>query len=152
MSVIIRECTSPEDPDWLAQRIALWPEDNRAAHLVDMARLCAEPARFAQFIAYSVQGEARGFIEVALRIDYVNGTESSPVGFVEGVYVVPEARRQGIARALVAGAERWALSRGCTEMASDALLDNHVSHATHLALGFQETERVVYFRKLLTPR
>jgi aminoglycoside 6'-N-acetyltransferase I len=152
MSVIIRKCTSPEDPAWLAFRLALWPEDDQAAHLADMARLCAEPDRFGQLIAYSEQGEALGFVEVALRIDYVNGTESSPVGFVEGIYVLPEARRQGIARALVAAAERWALSRGCTEMASDALLDNLVSHAMHLALGFQEAERVVFFRKLLTRR
>jgi aminoglycoside 6'-N-acetyltransferase I len=36
------------------------------------------------------------------------------------------------------------------ELASDALLDNNGSHAMHEALGFTETERVVYFRKALT--
>jgi aminoglycoside 6'-N-acetyltransferase I len=35
------------------------------------------------------------------------------------------------------------------ELASDADIANAVSHATHRALGFQETERVVYFRKVL---
>lgn len=34
-------------------------------------------------------------------------------------------------------------------MASDALLDNAGSHAFHEAVGFEETERVVYFRKSL---
>jgi aminoglycoside 6'-N-acetyltransferase I len=34
-------------------------------------------------------------------------------------------------------------------MASDAFLDNSASHQMHGALGFSETERVVYFRKSL---
>ncbi len=34
--------------------------------------------------------------------------------------------------------------------ASDALLENEASHALHLALGFQETERVIFFRKSLS--
>jgi aminoglycoside 6'-N-acetyltransferase I len=79
----------------------------------------------------------------------LNGTDSSPVAFVEGIYVVPEARRMGTARALVAAAERWAANKGCRKIASDAGLENETSHAMHRALGFQETERVVFFRKLL---
>lgn len=147
---MIRECTSPEQPGWLELRLVLWPHDDRAAHLVEMARFCAEPGRFGQFIAYSKQGETRGLIEVALRTDYVNGTQSSPVAFLEAIYVVPEVRRRGVARSLVRTAEQWALSRGCTEFASDAFIENHSSHAMHRAFGFQETERVVFFRKLLT--
>ena len=96
-----------------------------------------------------VSGNALGLVEVALRSDYVNGTNSSPVGFLEGIYVVPQARRQGVARMLVAEAERWAASVGCSEFASDALIDNTRSHAMHVALGFEETERVVFFRKAL---
>jgi aminoglycoside 6'-N-acetyltransferase I len=41
------------------------------------------------------------------------------------------------------------MSMGCSEFASDTLLDNVESHKFHAALGFQETERVVYFRKIL---
>lgn len=114
-----------------------------------MATFVAAPERFAQFIACSGEREPLGFIEVALRSDYVNGTESSPVAFLEGIYVVPHARRSGIARQLVTAAERWALDRGCREFASDAQIDNTGSHAMHARLGFAETERVVYFRKLL---
>ena len=33
------------------------------------------------------------------------------------------------------------------ELASDAGIDNTVSHGMHTGLGFEETERVVYFRK-----
>lgn len=80
---------------------------------------------------------------------HVNGTESSPVAFLEGIYVVPEARRTGIAASLVSAVCRWAQNAGCQELASDALLENQVSHAAHRALGFEETERVVFFRKAL---
>src|SRR5205814_1792245 len=107
------------------------------------------PERFAQLVQYDDAGTAVGLVEVAIRTDYVNGTESSPVAFLEGIYVVPEARRSGVARQLVAEAERWARSVGCTELASDAQLENTESHTMHAALGFVETERVVYFKKAL---
>jgi aminoglycoside 6'-N-acetyltransferase I len=80
----------------------------------------------------------------------VNGCETSPVAFLEEIYVEPWARRQGVARRLVGVVQQWARQMSCSEMASDALLENTDSHGMHLALGFEETERVVYFRKLLT--
>ena len=101
------------------------------------------------FVAYGDGGEPIGFIEASLRSDYVNGTSSSPVGFIEGLYVVERARGRGVGRALVQAAERWAREHGCREMASDVLLENESGHAAHRALGFEETDRVVYFRKNL---
>ena len=116
-----------------------------------MATFCANPDRFAQFVAYDAKRRAVGLIEVAARGDYVNGTRTSPVAFLEGIYVVPDARRRGVARELVACAERWASSLGIREFASDARIENEASHAMHRHLGFGETERVVYFRKDLGP-
>jgi aminoglycoside 6'-N-acetyltransferase I len=46
--------------------------------------------------------------------------------------------------------ETWGRTQGCSEFASDALLENSDSHSMHRALGFEETERVVYFRKSLS--
>jgi len=112
-----------------------------------MSAFCANPDRFAQFVAFDGARNAVGFVEVALRSDYVNGTTTSPVAFLEGIYVVPHARLKGVARALVARAEQWAVSVGCSEFASDARLENAASHAMHRSLGFSETDRVVYFRK-----
>ncbi|KFI05240.1 aminoglycoside 6'-N-acetyltransferase [Massilia sp. BSC265] len=145
----IKPCTSVEQAGWLQLRMALWLDD-RDKHLQEMQELCAQPGRYAQFIACSRLGEPQGLVEVALRSDYVNGTASSPVGFLEGLYVDPAFRKQGIAAMLVQTAEEWVRRQGCTEMASDALLENTASHAMHRALGFAETERVVYFRKLLS--
>lgn len=146
--VMIKPCTAP-DSDWLALRIALWPTQDEEAHREEMEQLCAQPERYAQFMAYADDGNVQGFVEIALRTDYVNGTNSSPVAFLEGIYVLETFRGRGVARDLIAAAEQWSLDRNCSEIASDALLENAASHAMHRSLGFQETERVVYFRKQL---
>ena len=140
----IEACTTLEHAGWLALRSALWPHASRDEHLSEMAAFLAEPHRYAQFVALADAGPA-GLVEVSRRTDYVNGADSSPVGFLEGLYVAPAYRRLGIARALVDAAQQWAAERGCREFASDAPLDNEVSHAVHRALGFVETERVVCF-------
>lgn len=146
---MIRPCTHPKQPGWFDLRLALWPHHDERVHLEEMTEFCATPERYGQFIAYTTSDNPQGFIEVALRNDYVNGTRSSPVAFLEGIYVIPEERRRGIARSLIAEAEAWARAHGCIEFASDASLVNQSSHAMHRALGFEETERVVYFRKAL---
>lgn len=133
--------------DWLRLRLALWPHaeaesPGEIAEIIDSPDLSA-------FIARDADGTPLGFAEVAIRRDYVNGCDTSPVGFLEGIYVLPEARGQGVARALVDAAAGWVRSKGCTEFASDADIGNDASHRMHAALGFEETQRVVYFRKLL---
>jgi aminoglycoside 6'-N-acetyltransferase I len=45
--------------------------------------------------------------------------------------------------------EAFLITRGFREIGSDALNENHASHAAHRAWGFSETERVIYFRKAL---
>src|SRR6516225_3463698 len=134
-----------EDPRWLALRLRLWPEGTEADHRDGMADSLAR-GHFVM-LALSPDGAAAGFVEASKRHDYVNGTSSSPVAFLEGLYVEPCVRRQGVARTLVESVVKWALDEGCTELASDALLDNRAAHTVHRALGFQETERVVYFRR-----
>jgi len=135
------------DSAWLALRLALWPDASEAEHLSDMADAIGR-GHYVR-LAVARDGSALGFVEASKRVDYVNGTSSSPVAFLEGLYVVPNVRRQGIARTLVESVVKWALDAGCTELASDALLDNRAAHAVHRSLGFEETERVVYFRRAL---
>src|SRR5581483_8371774 len=106
-----------------------------------------DAARFFVRIAFSAEGNVAGFAEATVRSDYVNGCASSPVVFLEGIYVEPWARRRGAARLLADAVGNWGRKNGCREFASDALIENAESHAMHRALGFEETERVVYFRK-----
>jgi aminoglycoside 6'-N-acetyltransferase I len=142
-------CRTIDQPGWLALRQQLWPHCTREEHLSEMASFLADRRRFAQFMEYDDAGAPVGFIEISLRTDYVNGADSSPVAFLEGIFVLPQARGSGVARRLVAEAEHWAKFMGCKELASDARLENTSSHAMHAALGFVETERVVFFKKAL---
>ncbi len=142
-------CESIEQPGWLALRAQLWPESSQEEHLEEMAEQLAAPEKFASFVEYDERKTPLAFMEVSVRSDYVNGTDSSPVAYLEGIYVVPSARGRGIARTLISVAEQWALEVGCRELASDAPLENLASQAMHLALGFEESERVVFFKKTL---
>lgn len=146
---MIEPCGSNNQPGWLELRKALWPDTTDAEHRAEMAAFLAEPERFAQFVAFDDVREPIGFVEASIRTDHVNGTESSPVAFLEGIYVIPERRRQGVARQLLRSVVDWARSRRVREFASDAALDNETSHQFHRSLGFAETERVVFFRKPL---
>lgn len=98
------------------------------------------------FIAF-VKDLPVGFANVSLRFDYVEGTESSPVGYLEGIFVDENFRNRGIARSLVKSCEDWAKEKGAKEFASDCLLDNTQSLKFHLAIGFEEANRIICFKK-----
>jgi aminoglycoside 6'-N-acetyltransferase I len=141
---------SPEsaaDPSWLSLRRALWPDTSAQEHLREMTDVLARGHRV--LLAFDNDGSAVGLVEASKRNDYVNGTAGSPVGFLEGLYVAPSHRRRGVCRALVSVASSWADAEGCAEIASDSLVMNVDVHTAHRALGFVETERVVYFCKRL---
>ena len=84
-----------------------------------------------------------------LRHDYVEGTDTSPVGYLEGIYVMEGYRDRGIASALLRACESWAKSNGCVEFASDCQLDNVQSLRFHLKVGFEEAGRIICFTKKL---
>ena len=138
-------------PAWMALREALWPAVDRPVHLGEIQGQLADGDRCAAFLAIDARGHVIGLAEATVRTDHVNGAESSPVAFLEGICVAPESRRRGVAGRLVEVVAAWGRSRGCRELASDALLENAESHAFHRAIGFAETERVVFFRRALGP-
>ncbi|WP_277589756.1 aminoglycoside 6'-N-acetyltransferase [Pseudomonas chlororaphis] len=145
----IEPCQSAHRADWLPLRQALWPDCPAEEHRDEIASLLDDPRRYINLLAYTADGQPAGLAEASLRHDYVNGTEHSPVVFLEGLYVSAEQRRQGIAERLIDAVAQWGRDQGCVEMASDTGLENLVSQTVHKALGFEETERVVYFRKSL---
>lgn len=149
LGVMIEPCASIEQRGWLALREMLWPHCSREEHLEEMRSFLSDTERFTQFVCYSESGQPVGFVEASVRHDYVNGTSTSPVAFLEGIYVIPEFRRKGLASQLITAVTSWVQLRGCKELASDTPLDNEVSQAVHRALGFRETERIVCFVKSL---
>lgn len=147
-SFIIRDMTEDDSASWCAMRGALWPTEDASVHAEIIAAVLRAPDAWA-FIAETGAGTAAGFAELALR-PYANGCDSAPVPFLEGIWVAPEFRRQGVGRALIAHLQDFVLARGFREIGSDTEIANRLSQDAHKAWGFTETERVVYFRKLLT--
>ena len=88
-----------------------------------------------------------GFAQCGLRTDYVEGTNTSPVGYLEGIFVKADYRKNGYAKELLSACEKWAKDMGCTEFASDCELDNVGSLKFHLAMGFDEANRIICFKK-----
>lgn len=98
------------------------------------------------FIKYSKDLPV-GFAQCGLRTDYVEGTESSPVGYLEGIFVKAEYQKNGYAKELLCACETWARNMGCREFASDCELDNIGSFQFHMAMGFEEANRIICFKK-----
>ena len=142
------EKARPEDlVEWSALRDALYTGVSPDFHTADMELFLAASDRQC-WIARDAAGAAAGFLEVALR-NIVDGCLTSPVGFIEGVYVKPQYRGCGLGARLVDLAGEWALGRGCSEMATDAELENTSAQAFHRHMGFEETYRIVEFKKTI---
>ena len=151
--MLIRTATLTDVGEWVGLRGELWPDTSPDAHREEaVAMLAKPPGEALVLLAVDPAGGVCAFAEAALRRDHVNGCETSPVAFLEGIYVRPGNRGSGLGRDLTMAVECWARDRGCAELASDALLENVGSHGFHEAVGFAETERVVCFRKLLEAR
>ena len=137
----------PCDSHTLARLACNMWSDDLAAHEQNFSALIQSPEAVC-FLACADEN-AIGFAQCQLRHDYVEGCTTSPVGFLEGVWVDPAHRRGGVASALVSACEAWARSKGCTEFASDCELDNTDSLLFHLNVGFEEAGRTIWFAKKL---
>jgi aminoglycoside 6'-N-acetyltransferase I len=139
----------PTDADaWLELRHALWPDHSKAEHGEEIDRFFAGDAHepLAVLLAEDGAGCPIGLAELSIRA-YAEGCRSDRVAYLEGWFVVPEARGRGVGRALIAAAEQWGRSQGCREFASNAQPDNEISAAAHRALGFVEAGLVRCFCK-----
>lgn len=127
--------------------LLLWPHHTADEMKEELAEILArEDGAF--FLAYDGR-RAVGFAQCQLRHDYVEGTDSTPVGYLEGIYVEEGFRKKGIARELLSACESWAKGKGCREFASDCELDNVQSLQFHLRVGFGEANRIICFTKEL---
>jgi aminoglycoside 6'-N-acetyltransferase I len=134
----------PRDyPEWHRMRQAFWPDQTPADMAAWLARTDA-----AVVVAEREPRGLCGFAEVGAR-SIAEGCLTSPVAYLEGWYVDPDARRQGIGAALLRGVETWARQGGYQELASDTRLENEISQRVHQRLGFTEVERAVQYRKAL---
>lgn len=145
---MIRQASIEDSAAVAKLALLLWPGHESGALREEMEGILSDE-NAAVFLAFR-GGVPVGFAQCALRFDYVEGTASSPVGYLEGVYVAPDCRKQGLAKELLARGEAWAKSRGCTEFGSDCALDNADSLCFHLKAGFEEANRIICFTKKLS--
>ncbi len=131
----------------LTMAVDLWPDQNyESLKAIFLEILSAEKFKI---LLFRESGEGAGFIYLSIRTDYVEGSESSPTGYIEGIYVKPDFRRKGISRKLLQAGEAWIKSRNCTQIGSDTSLDNTVSYDFHTSVGFKEAGRIIAFIKNL---
>ncbi|MBE5875975.1 MAG: GNAT family N-acetyltransferase [Lachnospiraceae bacterium] len=137
-----------EDATRLAQMAILMWDENTVEGLAEEFEEILASDESAIYI-YMIENQPIGFAQCQLRHDYVEGTDSSPVGYLEGIFIRDGYRKQGYARELLARCEEWAKEMGCTEFASDCELTNTGSLAFHLNMGFEEANRIICFTKRL---
>lgn len=142
----VRPVAAGDHARWLAMRQALFDDLDDAYHTAEMA-LYASASDKTCLLA-EAGGQCVAFAELSLR-NVVDGCLSSPVGYVEGIFVVPEARGRGVSRALMAHAVAWFKEHGCSEMATDTLAGDTAAQEFHRRMGFAETYRIVQFRQPL---
>lgn len=147
LPMIVRPLQSGDYDEWLRMRRVLWPEDTIQEMHAEMDEILADERQVVFVVARAIDGLG-GFLEASLAPTAV-GCKTSPVGYIEGWYVDPDIRKRGYGTQLVQAAEDWAIEQGCREMASDCLVGNTVSLIAHTALGYQEMERLIHFRKVL---
>ncbi len=140
------EKIAKENLDVLASLfIELWPDCRYEEEYANCKKIL-ESAKETCFLIKR-ENSYVGFIQLSLRTDYVEGVETYPVAYIEGLYVKPKYRKFGIGKRLVDLGAKWGREMGCQEYASDAELENDTSIQFHKSLGFQEMNRIVCFKK-----
>jgi aminoglycoside 6'-N-acetyltransferase I len=148
--MIVRPATLADLDSWAQMRASLHPDEGPEEHRCEAEALLAQASpEYLALVATDDHGSPIAFAEATLRHDYVEDCETSPVLFLEDIYVEASHRRRGVASALVSAIADWGRSKGCTEFASNILIDNLESHAFHLSAGFKETSRTINFRRPL---
>ena len=146
MNARIRIAKTADRQDWALLRCLLWPDCPPERHQLEIEQLLSGSGIVT---VAAVGNELVGFVEVSVRSDHVEGTAAGPVPYLEGWFVAERFRGQGIGRALLAFAERWATEHGYQELASDAEIGNASAIRLHKRAGFREVGRSMHFVKPL---
>lgn len=144
---MIYKATANDIPNIAQMAVMMW-DSHTVEDLCETFAKIVGSEESAVFVA-ETDNQLVGFAQCQLRHDYVEGTDSSPVGYLEGIFVMPQYRGRGYAKELLSKCEEWAKSKGCSEFASDCELDNSVSLNFHLNVGFAEANRIICFTKRL---
>ena len=144
----IREAIRSDIASWSKLRTALWP-NSEDDHISEIKKFFSgDSIDIEKVYVVDVKDDVVGFMELNIR-NFAEGSRKPKVPYVEAWYIVPEHQGKGYGSQLMSYAEKWALSLGYNELASDTEIDNERSISMHSHLGFKEVERVVCFLKQL---
>jgi len=143
----IVEITRDRFPDWRRMRQQLYANLDAEFHEEEM-ELIFSSAQATCFMGIAESGAVVAMLELSLR-NFVDGCLGGPVGYVEGIYVIPTHRKRGYGRELVQFATNWFRSKGCRDMAADAELTNLDAQDFLTRAGFAETYRIVQYKRTL---
>ncbi|MBK25017.1 MAG: hypothetical protein CME70_13550 [Halobacteriovorax sp.] len=144
MKIQIRPATNKDFNIWSKLRFELWPTTSIEDHLKELQSFDGDKKFHAFFAVHD--DKIIGFLEAYER-PFANGCEDSPVLFLEGIWVHKALRRKKVAKTLVTHLETIAKEKGFKEIGSDTDLNNSSAQQAHKKWGFNETSRVVYFKK-----
>jgi len=143
----IRKATESDKIAWIRMRKILFPDCPDERHQLETDQILSSNGTV--LVAETSAFELVGFAELSIRTDHVEGTEDSPVPYLEGWFVEAAHRSQGIGKALVKAAAEFSLQAGYAELGSDTDLDNSHSIQIHKKIGFKEVGKTVHFVKSL---
>ncbi len=147
MQAIIRKATIGDAKTVAGLAIKMW-KSNTIEELTEEFRDYISQGNCVVVLAM-LEDRAIGFAQCGLRHDYVEGADTSPVGYLEGIFVEEDYRKRGLAKEMLDVCQKWAKEQGCTEFASDCELVNEDSLKFHLKMGFEEANRIICFTKKL---
>lgn len=133
--------------DLVLMLLSIWPDSNFEDEKEACIEVIENPNE-AYFLAISGHNSI-GFVYLNLRYDHVEGANSSPVAYVEGIFVKNEYQKKGTGSMLLDKAEEWALSKGCTQLGSDVEIDNLESLTFHQRMGFKVENKIICLMKNL---
>ncbi|XMB66551.1 GNAT family N-acetyltransferase [Mycoplasmatota bacterium zrk1] len=146
-NILLRKINENDFEEWFSLVVCLWPDVLKDEMKTEFGQALTDND---QDIYLSIYGDKYvGFINLSTRREYVEGSESSPVGYIEGIYVKEDYREKGVASKLVDKAILFCKERGYKELGSDTELSNVLSQKFHESIGFKKAEIIVHYIKEL---
>ena len=130
-------------PQWRQMRGEVYGSLDDEFHEKEMEQIFAREDWFCHFLT-GTSNQILGLVELSSR-NIADGCLSSPVAYLEGIYLKKELRGRGLGKEAMGLILHWCKEKGYKELATDSELSNLNAQKYFNALGFHETFRIVEF-------